>query len=420
MFQTITWLTYRHFPPSLTSLNAENNLISNLGVLPSNLVNLAVSKNQLTGLPALPAGLKNLSASNNLLTVVPSIPSNLEYLYLDSNKITALPALPANLVYLDISYNNISGALTSLPSSLYYLNISNTNITSFTAPAALNTLNFSKTKVTSFTGALPSGLGELYCENNNLSSIPTLPESLYRIKAKGNLFSCLPNFPENLADSDIQLVCNKNCWKVISGDWNSSSSWSQGTVPSQTDDVLIINGFPNINASNISVRNLDIRNSVVTGTYSLSVKGDLSNSGSFLNNPVIVDGSSAIQTIKGKTTSVYYSSLDAYQTNPDIFRHLIIKNPQGVVYKGSDYSLDTLSILSGFIDANNDTLWISVLDECTTPVTNFIRNGVIGKAQGVISGWSFVGNPMIGQTLTTLNASIPLGFGGKKSKFIFI
>src|SRR5690606_10920059 len=115
-------------------------------------------------------------------------------------------------------------------------NLSNTNITSFTAPAALYTLNFSKTKVTSFTGALPSGLAELYCENNNMSSIPTLPESLYRIKAKGNLFDCLPNFPENLADSDIQLVCNKNCWKVISGNWYSSSSWSQGTVPTQNDD----------------------------------------------------------------------------------------------------------------------------------------------------------------------------------------
>ncbi|GAL84448.1 leucine-rich repeat protein [Sporocytophaga myxococcoides] len=400
-------------PSALTSLNAENNLISNLGVLPSNLVNLAVSKNQLTGLPTLPAGLKNLSVSNNLLTVVPSIPLNLEYLYLDSNKITALPALPANLLYLDISYNNINGVLTSLPSSLYYLNISNTNITSFTAPAALNTLNFSKTKVTSFSGALPSGLAELYCENNSLSSIPTLPESLYRIKAKGNLFACLPNFPENLADSDIQLVCNKNCWRVLYGDWNSSSSWSQGTVPTQNDDVLIINGSPNINASNLAVKNLDIRNSVVSGPYSLSVKGDITNSGSFFNYPVIMDGSTASQTIKGKSTSVYYPSLNTYQTNPDIFKHLIIKNPQGIVYKGSDYSLDTLSVLNGFIDANYDTLWINALDECITPVANFVRNGLIGKAQSVTSGWSFVGNPMINQTLATLNASIPLGFGGK-------
>ncbi|MBO9698615.1 MAG: T9SS type A sorting domain-containing protein [Sporocytophaga sp.] len=400
-------------PSSLNYLNAENNLISNLGTLPSGLENLSISKNKLTSLPTLPVGLKNLSVSKNLLTSVPSIPSTLEYLYLDSNKITAVPVLPANLVYLDVSSNNLSGTLSSLPATLYYLNLSNTNITSFAAPAGLQILNFSKTKVTSFTGTIPAALTELYCENNNLPSIPTLPESLYRIKAKGNQFTCLPNFPENLADSDIQLVCNKNCWKVSSGNWTSSSSWSQGTVPTQNDDVLIINGYPNINASDLSVKNLDIRNSIVSGPYSLSVKGDITNSGSSFNYPVIMDGSTANQTIKGKFTSVYNPTLNEYQNNGDFFKHLIIKNPNGVVYKGSDYSLDTLSILSGFIDANNDTLWIQALDKCTTPVTDFVRNGLIGNAQYVVSGWSFVGNPMVNQTLKTLDASITLGFGGK-------
>ncbi|WP_028979080.1 T9SS type A sorting domain-containing protein [Sporocytophaga myxococcoides] len=400
-------------PSSLSYLNAENNLISNLGTLPVNLGYLSISKNKLTSLPTLPAGLKDLSVSKNLLTSVPSLPSNLEYLYLDSNKITALPAVPANLLYLDVSSNSLSGSLPSLPATLYYLNFSNTNISSFVAPAALQVLNFSKTKVTSYATALPNVLTELYCENNNLSSIPTLPESLYRIKAKGNLFTCLPNFPENLADSDIQLVCNKNCWRVLYGDWNSNSSWSQGVVPTQNDDVLIINGSPNINASNLSVKNLDIRNSIVSGPYSLSVKGDIINSGSSFNYPVIMDGSTASQIIKGKSTTVYFPSLNEYQDNRDNFKHLIIKNPNGVVYKGSDYSVDTLSILSGFVDANNDTLWVQALDKCTTPVADFVRNGLIGNAQNVVSGWSFVGNPMINQTLGTLNASIPLGFGGK-------
>jgi len=400
-------------PISLKSLNADNNLISNLVDLPLNLVSLSISKNKLASLPALPSGLKSLTASKNLLTSISLIPSSLEYLYLDSNKIAALPVLPVNLLYLDASSNNLSGALSSLPATLYYLNLSNTNITSFVAPSALQTLNFSKTKVTSFPGTIAAGLVELYCENNNLSSIPTLPESLYRIKAKGNFFSCLPNFPENLADSDIQLVCNKNCWNVLTGDWNNSSNWSQGTVPTQNDDVLIINGSPKINTSNLSVKNLDIRNSVVSGPYSLTVKGDISNSGSFFNYPVIMDGSTASQTIRGKSTSVYYPILNEYQTNGDIFKHLIIKNPNGVIYKGSDYSVDTLSILGGFVDANNDTLWINVLDKCTTPVADFVKNGFIGKAQGVGSGWSFVGNPMINQTLKTLDASITLGFGGK-------
>jgi Leucine-rich repeat (LRR) protein len=53
---------------------------------------------------------------------------------------------------------------------------------------------------------LPPNLKELYCYNNELTSLPTLPQILKKIHCFNNKLTLLPTLPQNI----IELYCHDN------------------------------------------------------------------------------------------------------------------------------------------------------------------------------------------------------------------
>ncbi|MCX5696947.1 MAG: hypothetical protein NTU54_03075, partial [Candidatus Omnitrophica bacterium] len=68
---------------------------------------------------------------------------------------------------------------------------------------------------------------------------------------------------------------------LVSSDWNASGNWDLGLVPSSTDKVIMPSGTPNQPAltGSISFVNLDLNVSLDVGSYTLTISGNLTGSG---------------------------------------------------------------------------------------------------------------------------------------------
>ena len=53
---------------------------------------------------------------------------------------------------------------------------------------------------------LPQNLEKIYCENNQLTSLPTLPENLKELNCSMNYLTSIPSLPQNLKE----LYCHNN------------------------------------------------------------------------------------------------------------------------------------------------------------------------------------------------------------------
>ena len=283
-------------PTGLTTLDCNTNSLTALPALPDGLTELNCSQNNLTALPALPDGLTELDCSVNNLTALPALPAGLTGLYCYNNNLTEL-TLNSSATYVAISANgnymtntsdvtgptinwlsadggsgnaaflfypqktvpggdiiinaanfpdanfrawltngaNIGGAgsdniltaaeiaaITSMDVSSQ--NISNlTGIGYFTAltalyceqnnltalptlPAGLISLDFSQNNLTALPVSLPANLTALDCEQNNLTALPTLPASLRDLLCSNNSLTTLPALPAGLTT----LSCNGN------------------------------------------------------------------------------------------------------------------------------------------------------------------------------------------------------------------
>jgi Leucine-rich repeat (LRR) protein len=188
-------------PPaaSLTSLDISNKNISDL-----------------SGISAF-SGLQTLNCSNNQLNCLPTLPSALTKLVIDSDKITCLPTLLPNLqVYKangeliatppvcthSIPDLNFADAIRSVcPTCIDVCN-------NLLEPAAvLKSLNVSYKNIANLTGIEGfSSLQSLYCQNNQLISLPPLPNSLQFLNCQLNQLTGLPELPHNLTS----LYCNNN------------------------------------------------------------------------------------------------------------------------------------------------------------------------------------------------------------------
>ncbi len=388
------------FNNSLKEVRASNNQLTSLPNLPDSLVSLSISFNKVTNLPALPSKLGTLIAENNLIASLTELPQSLKILQLSTNQLTALPTLPDSLQVLTASFNSISGELGVLPKNLSRLEISNTNVSGFTGAAKMETLDFSKTKVSSFPyTTIPATLKRLYCQNNNLPSIPKLPEGLGSIKATGNQFYCLPNLPVNLYETDMKSVCNRNCWIGNGGDWKDNVNWSFGHAPTQNDSVIVINDIVTISFQDAEAKYIDARNCRIIGNnFTLNVYGDIKSISSPYFNTTV--------KLVGNTNQNVYG-------NPTI-KKLIINNSAGVFL---DYPLiEDLSVDNGFVTFYG-ILNISRIGRSLSTTPNPIRGSIYYK-QKINKGWSFLGSPLQGQTLAYLNVTIPLGFG-EKSQSIY-
>ncbi len=102
--------------------------------------------------------------------------------------------------------NNILTSLPALPSKLTTLSCSNNKLTSLPQlPSSLTFLDCGKNNFTSL-ASLPSSLTTFHCYNNKLSSLPTLPSSLITLVCYKNYLTTLPNLPLSLST----LSCRYN------------------------------------------------------------------------------------------------------------------------------------------------------------------------------------------------------------------
>nr|MBK9650177.1 T9SS type A sorting domain-containing protein [Bacteroidota bacterium] len=108
---------------------------------------------------------------------------------------------------VDCGNQNISD-LTGIKffDSLKYLYCNGNQLTSLpTLPDSLISLNCSDNPLTSLPN-LPSSLTGLGCGDNQLTSLPTLPNSLLELQCQNNLLTSLPALPNSL----IYLICYAN------------------------------------------------------------------------------------------------------------------------------------------------------------------------------------------------------------------
>ncbi|MCW3127266.1 MAG: hypothetical protein JWO03_2924 [Bacteroidetes bacterium] len=182
-------------PDSLQVLECGYNGLSTLSALPDPLYSLSCGYNNLTTLPTVPPGMQYLSCDHNPITSLPALVGlyNLIYLICNNAQLTSLPSLPGTLQQLDCSHNMI----TSLAGvSATSLNCSYNRLTTLTTPYAY-ILDCSHNMITTLSSANPF-LRELYCNDNQISVLPSLPASIISLTCSNNpSLSCLPRITRN-------------------------------------------------------------------------------------------------------------------------------------------------------------------------------------------------------------------------------
>jgi Leucine-rich repeat (LRR) protein len=136
-----------------------------------------------------------------------SLPEDILAINVSNKNIKSLPDLSRfkNLKQLYCSDNELT-SLPNLPQNLETLSCSDNKLTSLpTLPQNLEVLHCYSNKLTSLPN-LPQNLKQLSCSNNELTSFPTLPQSLKTLFCYNNKLTSLPTLPQNLES----LYCSKN------------------------------------------------------------------------------------------------------------------------------------------------------------------------------------------------------------------
>jgi Leucine-rich repeat (LRR) protein len=109
-----------------------------------------------------------------------------------------------NLIYLYCDYNQLS-SLPPLPPLLFRLSCSNNQLTSLpNLPLPLQVLNCANNPLSNLPN-LPLSLQNLNCSNNQLTTLPSLPTTTVYLNCDSNLLTSL-SIPPNIQE----LYCNHN------------------------------------------------------------------------------------------------------------------------------------------------------------------------------------------------------------------
>jgi len=142
-----------------------------------------------------------------------------------------------------------------------------------------------------------------------------------------------------------------------STDWNTTSNWSTGSVPSSTDIVTIPSGAYPVVTSTASIGGLTIASGAtltVNGTF--AVRGDLINNGSITGSGNLIFNGSSVQTISGGDIST---------------------NTIGI---NNSVSVTSSTIVSGYI------YLYSTLTTNNNLTIDLDNGGIANSGSGVISG----------------------------------
>jgi Leucine-rich repeat (LRR) protein len=112
-------------------------------------------------------------------------------------------------------YNNQLTSLPTLPQNLTDLHCYNNQLTSLsTLPQNLIELHCSNNQLTSLP-TLPQNLEKIFCSNNQLTSLPTLPQNLEILLCSNNQLTSLPTLPQNL---EILHCYNNFIYEIVNND----------------------------------------------------------------------------------------------------------------------------------------------------------------------------------------------------------
>ena len=213
------------------------------------------------------------------------------------------------------------------------------------------------------------------------------------------------------------IISNLKNWTGnTSTDWNLATNWSDGRIPTSTDNVIIPNvtNKPIIGAS-ASCKNITINTGsslTITGTNTLTVSGNWTNNGTFTANSSTVLFTGGTQTIVGTNTfnnlTAGGTGLKTFSTNPTV-NGILSMEGTGTVSAAPTYG--TAATLR-----YNTTTARTAGSEWITPFV--ATGGVIIGSTGVISlnSAEVINAPLTinsGSTLNTTSANnYALTFGG--------
>jgi hypothetical protein len=177
-------------------------------------------------------------------------------------------------------------------------------------------------------------------------------------------------------------------FSLKSGNWNSANTWSGG-VPNSGDQVIISDGHTVTINTNAVCRNLTIGQGGATATLnfdgstrSLTVAGPITGYVLILNNGVLSSTSGATQDIniagdltnygtitQGNNNSFHFNgnSFHGIYGNSTTFYNLEINNTGGIKIFANTNVNGNLTLTSGLLYINNDTLTVSGGISVTSP-----------------------------------------------------
>ena len=106
--------------------------------------------------------------------------------------------------------------------------------------------------------------------------------------------------------SSFHSLSAANITSVQSGTWSNTSTWQGGVIPGAGDNVTIAHSVTI--DTEVACANITINNSLtISGTNTLTVNGNWTNSGTFNANNSTVVFSGASSTISGSSATAFYN-----------------------------------------------------------------------------------------------------------------
>lgn len=192
--QTIAGLAYMVTLDFVTHIDISCSNITNIDTLPFGLVTLNISRNKLRKLPVLPNSLTKLDCSNNMITGTLELNDNLQILRCMNNKITNI------VTFTDITeVSNANGQRNPQGKQ---------KIRMIVEKKYMNTANL-----------CPSGLQELNCHTNKLTTLPKLNEGLVNLFCENYELRELSRLPTTLEYCDFNVVPPNTKGKMYDIKW---------------------------------------------------------------------------------------------------------------------------------------------------------------------------------------------------------
>ena len=210
--------------------------------------------------------------------------------------------------------NNQLTSLPTLPASLIELRCNNNQLTSLpTLPTGLQELICDNNQLASLP-ALPASLQTLWCFNNQLASLTTLPAILQILYCNNNLLTSLPALPVNLQS----LICHNNLLTslpIIPANLQTFTCYNNQLdfADLETINVIAVGGDPYANPQNYEI--LPVAQTVAAGT-TLTISGGIGGSLNvyqWYKDNILISGA----------TSANYTKINITHTDIGVYRCII-------------------------------------------------------------------------------------------------